>query len=107
MIGMLAVGLWIFVFAGALLILLLGARRIEDGLREREEEAREVAGDVPLTRRFLSFARSAAPGSAASEEAWLSELPAYLEAEQMAADEFVLQPSLELLYRESRGGNPR
>jgi hypothetical protein len=106
MIGMLSVGLLMFVFAGALLILVFGARQIEDGLREREEEAREVAGDMPLTRRFLS-ARSAAPGSATSEEAWLSELPAYLEAEQMAADEFVLQPSLELLYRESRGGSPR
>jgi hypothetical protein len=35
------------------------------------------------------------------EDALLSELKAYLEGEQIAADEFVWEPSMERLYRQA------
>ena len=65
MLGILTGGLLTFAFGGALLILFLGARRIEDGLDEREREASALPGGP----RFLR----AAPGRGASEEALLSE----------------------------------
>ena len=93
MLGILTGGLLTFAFGGALLILFLGARRIEDGLNERDREASELPG----APRFLR----AALGRGASEEALLSELRVYLEEEQIAADEFVWEPSMERLYRQS------
>ena len=100
MLGILTGGLFTFAFGGALLILFMGARRIEDGLNQRDREASELPGDPPRTRRFLRFGGSAAPGRGASEEALLSELRVYLEVEQIAADEFVWEPSMERLYRQ-------
>jgi hypothetical protein len=96
MVGVLVL-LAAFLVGGTLLILLFGAQ-IED-LGERDEQTGAAAGAVPRARR-LAFARPSASASGEPEDAWFSEVQAYLEAEQMVADEFVLQPSMERLYRE-------
>ena len=101
MLGALIVGLFTFAFGGMLLILILGARRIEDELRERAREAREVRTETARIPRFFVVTRPAGPAVGRVDEALLGQLQQYLDAEQVLADEFVLQPSVESLYRES------
>lgn len=101
MLGVLLLGLFTFAFGGMLLMLVLGARRIEDELKERMREAREVRAEVARVPRFFVVTRPASPAAGRVDEVLLWQLQQYLEAEQVLADEFVLQPSVESLYRES------
>jgi hypothetical protein len=94
MLGVLLGGLFMFTLGGVLLILLLGARRIENGRRERAREAQEIP-------RFFVLTPPAGPRIEQVDEALLWQLQAYLDAEQVLADEFVQQPTIESLYRES------
>jgi hypothetical protein len=99
MLGVLIGGLFMFAFGGMLLILMLGARRIEDEIKTREAQAlRADAAQIP---RFFVVTPPARPRVGPLDDALLWQLQRYLEAEQTLADEFVLQPSIESLYRES------
>ena len=101
MLSILIGGLFTFAFGGMLLIVVLGARGIEDELKARahqENEVRAVAARIP----GFFFANQPAGGELGrQDEALIGRLQQYLEAEQLLADEFVLQPSIESLYRES------
>ena len=101
MLGVLIGGLFIFAFGGMLLILVLGARRIEDEIKARTLEARESRANAARIPRFFVVTQPTRPRGGQPDEALLWQLQQYLEAEQTLADEFVLQPSIESLYRES------
>jgi hypothetical protein len=101
MLGVLIGGLFTFLFGGMMLILLLGARRIEDEMKERAREVSEIRADAARIPRFFLVAQPAGREVGRLDEALVGRLQQYLEAEQLLADEFVLQPSLESLYRES------
>ncbi len=88
-----------FAFGGMLLILILGARRIEDELVERAREAQEIRAAAARIPRFFVVTQPASHRIGQVDEALLCQLQQYLEAEQTLADEFVLQPSIESLYR--------
>jgi hypothetical protein len=111
MLGILIGGLFTFAFGGMLLIVVLGARRVEDELKERAKEVHDICADAARIPRFF-LANQPADHAVAShavashelarpDEALIGQLQQYLEAEQHFADEFVLQPSIESLYRES------
>ncbi len=90
-----------FAFGGMLLIVFLGARRIEDEFAEKtrvEEAIRAKAAWIP---RFFVVTPPTAPRVGPLDDAFLGQLQQYLDAEQTLADEFVLQPSVENLYRDS------
>jgi hypothetical protein len=100
MLGILLGALFAFLFVAFLLVLLLGARSIEDQLAERAGKTREIHARAVRVPRFLVVNRAPAA------QGWidpmlLSRVQQYLEAEQMLAEEFVLQPSIESLYRDS------
>ncbi len=103
MIGVLIGGLFIVVFGGMLLILVLGAGQVEDEVKAREAEAREMRAEPTRPARFLEAAPPPRPqtGQPQLDEALLSQLQQYIDAEQTLADEFVLQPSIDSLYRET------
>jgi hypothetical protein len=101
MFGVLIGGLFAFLFAGLLLALVLGGRRIEDELNERAREARKIRVGAARVPRFLVVNRPTGSRVGRVDEALLWRVQQYLEAEQMLADKFVLQPSIENLYRES------
>jgi hypothetical protein len=101
MLGVLIGGLFIFAFGGLLLILVLGARRIEDEMRVRALAERKARAEVARIPGFFVVSQPARPRAGQLDEALLWQLQQYLEAEQTLADEFVLQPSIESLYRES------
>lgn len=101
MLGVLIGGLFAFVFGAMLLMLLVGARKIEDEIEERAREQREVRARAARTPRFFVVTQPASPVAERLDEAVLWKLQQYLDAEQTLADEFVLQPSIESLYRES------
>ncbi len=101
MLGVLVGVLFTFAFGGVLLILVLGARRIEDELEARAREARQILADAARIPRFFVVTQPAGPRVGRVDEALLWQLQQYLDAEQMLANEFVLQPSIESLYRES------
>ena len=98
MLGIIIGGLFTFAFGGLVLILVLGARRIEDELEERAQKVREIAPRVP---HFLVVSQPTGPRVGRVDEALLWRVQQYLEAEQVRVDEFVLQPSMESLYRDS------
>lgn len=100
MLAILIGALCVFGFGGLLLILFFGARGIEERLAEEQRQAREVRGVVRVPQ-FLVMTRPEPPRLADVDEPMLWQLRQYLEAEQMLAEEFVSQPSLENLYRES------
>lgn len=101
MLGILIGVLFTFAFGGMLLILFLGARRIEDELTERAREARKIRADAARIPRFFVVTQPVSPAAGRVNEALLWQLQRYVEAEQILADEFVLQPSLESLHRDS------
>jgi len=101
MLGIIIGGLFTFAFGGLVLILVLGARRIEDELEERARKAREIRVDAPRVPHFLVVSQPTGSRVGRVDEALLWRVQQYLEAEQMRVDEFVLQPSIESLYRES------
>jgi hypothetical protein len=101
MLGVLFGGLFMFTLGGVLLVLLLGARRIENGRRERARGAREIRAEAARIPRFFVAAPPAGPQVEQVDEALLWQLQEYLDVEQGLADEFVRQPTIESLYRES------
>ena len=98
MLGVLIGVLFTFAFGGLMLALLMGARRIED---ELQAKAREASADAARIPRFFAVAPKPTREMGRLDEAALAQLQQYVEAEQLLADEFVLQPSIERLYRES------
>lgn len=101
MLGILIGGLFTFFFGGLILILILGARRIEDELEQRQREAETVRARATYVPRFFVVTQPAPAQGVKLDEAILGRLQQYVEAEQILADEFVLQPSVDTLYRES------
>jgi hypothetical protein len=101
MLGILIGGLFTFAFGGMLLIVVHGARRIEDELKERAREVHDICADAARIPRFFLANQPVGHEVGQLDEALIGRLQQYLEAEQHLADEFVLQPSIESLYRES------
>jgi hypothetical protein len=101
MLGVLLGGLFMFTLGGTVLILLLGVRRIENGRRERVREAQEIRAEAARIPRFFAVTPPAGPQNEQVDEALLWQLQEYLDVEQVLADEFVRQPTIESLYRES------
>ena len=101
MLGVLIGGLFTFLFGGMLLILVFGAQRIDDELKARQREAEKIRAQAARTPRFLVVSQPARSRIDQLDDALLWQLQQYVDAEQVLADEFVLQPSLESLYRES------
>lgn len=94
--------LFTFAFGGMVLIVFFGARRVEEELNERARERQEIRAQVArIPRFFVVTTQSAAPRVGPLDDAFLGQLQQYLDAEQTLADEFVLHPSVESLYRES------
>lgn len=101
MLGILIGGLFTFLFGGLVLILFFGAQRIEEELAQRAREAETIRVDAARIPRFFVVTQPALPAVGRVDEALLGQLQQYLTAEQTLADEFVLQPSMESLYRNS------
>ena len=101
MLGALIGGLFTFLFGGMLLMLFFGARRIEEEFSERQREIQKVRADAARIPRFIVVSQPTSPRSGPLDEAILRQVQQYLDAEQLLADEFVLQPSMESLYRDS------
>jgi len=101
MLGVLIGGLFAFAFGGMLLILFLSARRIEDEVNASARETQELRKRATRIPRFFVITSRPSPQIGRVDEKLLWQLQQYVQAEQMLADEFVLQPSLESLYRES------
>lgn len=101
MLGILVGVLFTFLFGGMLLIVVLGASGIQDELEKRthlEPDARARAAAIP---RFFVLTQPGEVREGHLDEALVGQLQQYLEAEQTLAAEFVSQPSMESLYRES------
>lgn len=101
MLGVLIGALFTFALGGLVLILVLGARRIEDELEERARATQAMRANAARVPNFLVVRRPTDARVGRVDEALLRRVQQYLEAEQILADEFVLQPSIESLYRES------
>jgi hypothetical protein len=101
MLGILIGGLFMFLFGGMLLALVLGAQGIEARLNENEREAGKIRAEGARIPRFFVVNQPAGPRAGVVDEAFALHVRQYLEAEQLLADEFVLQPSIESLYRGS------
>jgi hypothetical protein len=100
MLSILIGGLFTFALGGMLLIVVLGARRVEDELKARAREENRIGAAARLPGFFFAN-QPAGHELARLDEALIGRLQQYLEAEQLLADEFVLQPSIESLYRDS------
>ena len=101
MLGVLIGGLFTFLFGAMVLILVFGARRIEDEFNERAQEIQEIRAAAARIPRFIVVSPPTGARSGPLDEALFWQVQRYLEAEQLLADEFVLRPSMESLYRES------
>ena len=101
MLGVLIGGLFTFLFGAMMLILVFGARRIEDEFNERAQEIQKIRADAARIPRFIVVSQPTSPRIGPLDEAILGQVQQYLDAEQLLADEFVLQPSMERLYRDS------
>jgi|MudIll2142460700_1097286.scaffolds.fasta_scaffold116610_2 hypothetical protein len=101
MLAILIGGLFALLFAGMMLAIFFGAQRAEEEFKERAREAQEIREQAARIPRFLVVNRPTSPRPAPPDDALLWQVQQYLEAEQTLADEFVLQPSIESLYRES------
>jgi hypothetical protein len=101
MLGILIGGLFTFMFGGLVLIVFLGARRIEDEFAERKKEIGEIRAQAARIPRFLVVNPVTTSRVGRPDETLVWQVQQYLEMEQVLADEFVLHPSLESLYRES------
>jgi len=101
MLGVLIGGLFTFSFAALLLVVFFGARRIEEEFKEKEAEVGAIRAAAAHIPRFIVVSPPAGARSGPFDEAVFGQVRRYLEAEQLLADEFVLRPSLESLYRES------
>jgi len=101
MIGVLIGGLVTFLLGGMLLILIFGAQGIEADREAARREDRKARIDAARLPRFFVVSQAVKPEAKDSHEAFAAQLEHYLEAEQVLADQFVSQPSLESLYCKS------
>ena len=101
MLGVLIGTLFTFAFGGLLLMVFFGARKIEEELDARARETRQIREQAARIPRFFVVTHPASPQVPPLDERLLWQLRQYVDAEQTLADEFVLQPSVESLYRES------
>ena len=101
MLSILIGGLFTFAFGGMLLIVLLGARGVEEELKARARQENDLCTAAARIPAFFFANQPAGSELGRRDEALIGRLQQYLEAEQLLADEFVLQPSIESLYRES------
>ena len=99
MIEVLIAGLFIVAFGGMILILVLGAQEVEGEVKVRETEARGAPAEFSRLPDLL-VTPPARPRVSEPNDV-LQQLQQYLDAEQTFADEFVAQPSIESLYRET------
>ena len=95
MLGVLLGALFAFGFGGVLLILVLGAQRIERELQARAAE--EIGAQAERLPRFFMVTPPPGPQDGPPDRLLLWQLQQYLRAEESLADEFVLQPSVESL----------
>lgn len=101
MLGLLLGVLLTFMFGGLVLIVVLGASGVQEELEKRahqEPDARTRAAAIP---RFFVVTQPGEVREGHLDEALVGQLQQYLDDEQTLAAEFVSQPSLESLYRES------
>jgi hypothetical protein len=101
MLGVLIGGLFTFLFGAIVLILVFGTRRIDDELNERQREIQKIRADAARIPRFIVVSPPTGARCGPLDEALFWQVQQYLEAEQLLADQFVLQPSMESLYRDS------
>jgi hypothetical protein len=101
MLGVLIGGLFTFLFGAMVLILVFGARRIDDEFNERAQEIQKIRADAARIPRFIMLRQPTSPRSGPLDEALLWQVQQYVEAEQLLVDQFVSQPSMESLYRDS------
>jgi hypothetical protein len=100
MLGVLIGGLFTFLF-GAIVLILVFRARTEDEFNRRLRETQKIPADAARVPRFIGVSQPTGAPSGPLDEALLWQVRQYLEAEQLIADEFVLRPSMESLYRES------
>ena len=101
MLGVLIGGLFMFLFGAMVLMLVFGARGIEAEFNEREQEIQRIRADAARIPRFIVVSPPTGARSGPLDEGLFWQVQQYLEAEQLLADQFVLQPSMESLYRDS------
>ncbi len=101
MMGFLIGGLFLFLFGGLLLMLIFGAQEIEAKVKQSEQEAARLRAEAARIPRFFVVNQAPARVNGVVDEAFASHVREYLETEQMLAEAFVSQPSIESLYRES------
>lgn len=101
MLALLIGVLFAFMFGGMMLILYFGAQGVEGELQKREQAAREFRERATHVPRFLVVGQGKGGRTPQIDDALLWQVQQYLETEQTLADEFVLRPSIESLYRES------
>jgi hypothetical protein len=102
MLAILIGGLFVSLFAGMMLAVFFAAQKAgERFAEERAHDAREIREQAARIPHFLVVSPPVSPRLAPLDEALVGQLQRYLEVEQTLADEFVLQPSIESLYRES------
>ncbi len=98
----LLVVLCIFAWGGMLLILCLGAQAIDAEHAKRRRESDEIgalAAGIP--RFFFKIGPAPTPGATPLDDAFVSEVRKYVAAEQILAAQFVSEPSVASLYRQS------
>ncbi len=105
MLGVLVGGLFAFLFGAMVLALFFGARSVEDQFNERAQEIEKIRAEAARIPRFIVVSQPPAPHAGPLDEKLFWQVQQYLDAEQQLADQFVLQPSVESLYRES-GSRP-
>lgn len=97
--------LFTVLFGGLLLAVVLGYRNVEENraLRQEEEELWRFGLDGTPTARLRArlVSPETASGPATDQDAMVRRVQNYIESEQSLADQFVSQPSVESLYRDS------
>lgn len=101
MLELLLVGLFVFVMGGMVLIAFLGAQGLEDRLMQEEGGQPQPSRAIAPAPQFLVVGQQATARFDGLDETFLPQLREYLEAEETLVSEFVMQPSLETLYRQS------
>jgi len=99
-----------FLFGAGMLILLLGYRGIEEQRardEQRQAEQLQAARDrVPAPRFFVVQPATELPSTGPLlNDALLASLESYVRSEQALAAQFVDEPSIDSLYRQSAPSN--
>ncbi len=91
-----------FAWGGMLLILCLGAQAIDAERGNQRRESDEINGLVTrIPRFFFKVGQPPTPGATPLDDAFVSEVRKYVAAEQIRAAQFVSEPSVANLYRQS------